>query len=181
MEAEEVTANDSQASVMEDTQIAHLAGVIDAIGAVTLKVVKDTDYRLDYTLHPMVNIRRPVDDDPLLGKMMAYCEERGVKYSIFEESHGANIDSSNVKITIKGAEDVRRFLEPMIDYLVSKYVRAEVMLSEIVPAIEDGKHLEKESFYELVGIKDDLRDSRTVGNEPKYTQEYFAEEWSLTE
>ena len=30
---------------MEDNQIAHLADVFDAVGAVRINVVKDTDYR----------------------------------------------------------------------------------------------------------------------------------------
>jgi len=47
--------------------------------------------------------------------------------------------------------------------------------------MEDGFHLKKEKFYELMEFADMIRDGNTRGTERKYNQEYFKEEWSITQ
>lgn len=181
MKTQNVTDIEPKSNSMENDQIAHLAGVFDAIGGVRIKVVKDADYRLDYTLRPMLRLQRPNKDDPLLGKLMAYCDEYRVRYSIIEKSHGGEKDSTSNRWVVKHPDSVERFLEPMMDYLVTNYFRAELMLTEVLPAIRDDKHRTKEGFYGLMGIGDKMREGRSLRSEPKYTQEYFGELWSLGE
>lgn len=181
METQNVTEAEPVWHSMENEQVAHLAGVFDAIGGVTIRVVHDTDYRLDYTAEPMLRLLRSNDEDPLLGKLMAYCDDEAVRYSITEKSHGADRDSTSIEWVVKHPDSVERFLEPMMDYLVSNYFRAELMLEVVLPAIENGDHRTKEGFYELMGVAEKLREGQTLRQEPKYTQEFFEEEWSLTE
>lgn len=180
METQNVTDIEPEMNSVEKDQIAHLAGVLDAVGAVRINVVKDSDYRLDYTLQPMLRLLRPNEDDPILGKLVAYCDEYGVRYSITKKSHGGDRDSTSIQWTVKDAESVERFLEPMMDYLVTNYFRAELMLTEVLPAIRDDKHRTKQGFYELMGIADTMREGRSLRKEPKYTQEYFGDEWSIS-
>lgn len=179
METQNVTETEAEMDSVEDIQIAHLAGAFDAIGGVTLRVVKDTDYRLDYTLEPMLRLLRPNEDDPLLGKLMAYCDDEGVRYTINEKSHGADRESTSIEWVVKHPDSVERFLEPMMDYLVTNFFRAELMLEVVIPAIRDGKHREKQGFYELMEVAEKLREGKTLRKEPKYTQEYFADKWSI--
>lgn len=181
METQSVTEAETQMNSVEDEQIAHLAGVFDAIGGVTLRVIKDSDYRLNYTLEPMLRLQRPNEDDPVLGKLMAYCDEEGVRYTITDKSHGADRESNSVEWIVKDPDSVERFLEPMMDYLVTNYFRAELMLEVVLPAIRSGKHREKQGFYELMEVVEKLREGKTLRKEPKYTQEYFADEWSITQ
>jgi hypothetical protein len=165
---------------VKDTQVAHLAGVFDAVGTISLQVVKSSDYRIGYTIQPILKLYRSNEEDPLLGKLLAYCDENGIKYNVGEQSHGKDVGTS-VAITINDADSVERFLEPMMDYFVTNYIRADLMISEALPALRDEMHRNKEGFYELVGLSEQLREGRTKTGNVKYTQEYFAEEWSLPE
>lgn len=179
MSTQNLTDDDTEQNSVQDDQIAHIAGVFDAVGTISLRVVKDNDYRLNYTLQPIVQVIRPNEDDPIMGKLMAYCDEQGVRYGISEKSHGPDRDRNSIMLTVKEPESVQRFLEPLMDYLVTKYFEAEVMVGEIVPAIKDGKHLEKQGFYDLMALVEELRSqSADLRKSTKYTQEFFAEEWS---
>jgi len=167
---------------VEEEEIAHLAGVIDAVGTVTVHITKNDSYSVGYNFEPIVRLIRPKDDnDPILGKVLAYCDENGIKHSISEKSHGPERSSESYEFMIKSPESVRRFLEPMLPHLVTKYEPALVMLEHIVPRMEDDLHLNKEGFYKLMEFADAIRASIRRGTESKYDQQYFAEEWSLAE
>lgn len=182
METQNITDSKPELNSMENDQIAHLAGFFDAVGNITIRVVKNSNYSLNYTLHSMLEVYRPSDDDPILGKLLAYCDENEVRYGISEQSHGAERDSTSVKWTVKEPDSVEQFLQPMMDYLVSKFFEAELMLTQILPAIRNGDHRERQGFYELMGLSDELiRRSTSNKKESKYTQEYFKDEWSITE
>lgn len=182
MENQTVTVIEYEQYSVEDEQIAHLAGVIDSSGSVTIRVRKDTDYRLDYTLSPQVSVRRANEEDPILGKLMAYCEEHGVKFSTVENSHGADEERTSIELVVKDMDSVERFLEPLMDYLVTKYYPAEAILEYVIPAIREGEHTTEEGFIELMGIADEIRSATAERRGGvKYTQEYFKEKWSATQ
>lgn len=167
---------------MEETDVAHLAGVFDAVGTITVHISKNSRYTIGYQYQAVVRMVRPKDDsDPLMGKVMAYCEENGVQYSISEKTQTNHETSKSHELFIKNPESIRRFLEPMMPYFVTQYDRAGIMLAEIIPRIEDGKHQTKEGFYELMRFADALRSPDRKGPEPKYTQEYFEDEFSIGE
>ena len=47
-----------------------------------------------------------------------------------------------------------------------------------IPSIEQRKHLTKLGFYEIIKALDKIRDETRQGTNPKYTAEFFCEEWS---
>lgn len=182
METQQLQTRGGSNPDMEDTEIAHLAGVLDAVGTVSVHVSKNDRYSIGYQYQAVVRVIRPMDDnDPLMGKLMAYSDELGVKHSISEKSHGPDSDSKSYEWFCKNPESIRRFLEPMLPYLVTQYEKAVIMLEQIVPRIEDGLHREKQGFYELMEFADMIREDNRRGTELKYTQDYFAEEWSIIE
>lgn len=162
--------------IVKETDIAHLAGVIDAIGNIRVSVIKDSDYRIDYDLRPMVQLTRPNKEDPLLGKLMQYSDEVEAKYSIIEKQHDTG-DGVSIEWKVEGSENIEAVLDPLLDYMVSKFHPTVLMLTEILPALEDGEHRTKEGFYEIIGMNDELREHKSDHGNVKYTQEYFAEEW----
>jgi hypothetical protein len=167
---------------VEENEIAHLAGVLDAVGTVTVHVSKNDKYSIGYQYQAVVRIIRPMDDsDPIMGKLMAYCDELGVRTSISEKSHGPDRDSQSYELHIKNPDSIRRFLEPMVPYLVTKYEPVVIMLEQIVPRLEDGLHRNKEGFYELMEFADMIREDNRRGTELKYTQSYFEDEWSIAQ
>jgi hypothetical protein len=181
MKTKQVTQLAVEPRSMEEKNIAHLAGVFDAVGNINLIISKDSSYRLGYNLRPTLKLYRPNEDDPVLGELVGYCEDNGVRYTITERTHGEEQDTVSIKWVVKHPDSIQRFLEPMMDYLLSHLIEAELMLTQILPAIEADKHRDREGFYELVGLADELRSRSQKGGNVKYTQEYFAEEWSIAE
>lgn len=159
---------------MEEIEIAHLAGYIDGSASITVHVNESDDYSVGYHFKPVVVIYVPRRDETMLGKLDAYCEDNFVQYAA-DEREGKENDS--VRWSVFEGDNIKRFLEPMLPYLVSRYHDANVMVEKIVPAVEDGEHREKRGLYELMEFADELRQSNRKGTDPKYTQEYFADEW----
>lgn len=177
--SEKITAGYDKWHSMQDTQEAHLAGVFDAVGGIALRVVKDDDYALNYTIRPHLSIRRPHQEDPILGKLMEFCDERAVKYSIGEKT-GRGQEKPSIEWTVTDPDSIEAFLEPLTDYLVTNYFRAELMLEVAIPSIRNGDHLRQDGFYQLVGVSEKLREGSRSRNKRKYTQEFFEKEWDLS-
>jgi len=168
---------------MDETDIAHLAGVLDAAGTVTVRITKNKRYSIGYQYSAIVELSRPAnDDDPLLGKLLAYCDEYGARYKLSEQS-GGDGESKSYRWRCNSPDNIGRFLDPLLPYLVTEYESAVIMIEQIVPRMEDGLHTEKEGFYELMEFADAVRDSnpRSRRRDLKYDQDYFAEAWSVAE
>ena len=159
---------------MDGTDIAHLAGAFDMKGHVTVEIFEKASATVGYTFIPKTQFSRPRWDETIVGKMTAYCEENYVTYDLIERS---GKKTSNYLIEIQGADNVRKFLTPLIPHLVTKYPPAMTMLEQILPRYEDKRHLTKQGFYEMMGFVDILRQYRRGGH-TKYSQDYFIELWS---
>jgi len=173
----ELKCRDVKSPDMEDVQIAHLAGVFDVAGSVTVQVSKNNRYSIGYQYQPVVRFHRPAnDDDPLMGKLMEYCDDLAVRYHISEKEHGAGRKPA-YEFTVKDAESIKRFLEPMAPYFVVRYEPASLLLDVVIPAVKDDEHTTKEGFLRLMPAADTLRGG--TSREVKYTTEYFEDEWGL--
>jgi hypothetical protein len=157
---------------MEDTEIAHLAGFVDSAGRITVHVAKNERYALDYELRPIIRIYIPETSEAMVGKIEAYCDDYGVKTTRTHKEA-----SHSYCIHIRDRASIRRFLEPMMDWLVIQYEAAIIMLDEILPAFEEGKHTDPEGFVEILRIAQPMR----VGprGEDQLRAEDFAEKWDV--
>lgn len=155
---------------MDDVQIAHLAGVFDAAGNLTVHIAPRDGYELGYEYRPLVRLNRNKKDSALIGKFDHYAQEQGIHPSIEEKEN-------HLEYEVYGPENIRAFLEPLLPHLVSKYELTLLMVDEILPAVEENEHLTKQGFYDLMGPADVIRKETTHGPDPKYTQEYFADEF----
>lgn len=171
MLTETVTLSEHQRRIVQSEQTAHLAGYFDARGSTYLNIRQKDSFRINYTIKPFVEIYGLNEDDPIVGKLLSYCDEYHIRNRI------ADRKNQNLIFQIDKPKSVERFLKPLRPYLVSNYVRTEVMLEEALPAIHDDQHRNKQGFYELVGLADEMRED----TESKYDQEYFAEKWSVAE
>jgi len=178
MKTENITASWNEWYRMKENKLAHLAGAFDIAGTVTVRVSKESDYSIGYSYQPIINIYRPKDvQDPIMGKVTEYCDEQVVKYTITEQSQGDGTETTSYTWVCKDRDSIEAFLEPLLPHLVTNYRPAMIMLETILPKVREGQHTSKEGFYELMGILDRLRPEH---HGSKYTQEYFAEEWSLS-
>lgn len=157
---------------MDEEDVAHLAGVLDAVGTLSADV-SQADTPVGYRLEPVVRIRRPASDRALLGKLAAYCEENGVRYDM----SGGTGESDPAVLEIRHPASVRAFLDPLVPYLASVRQEAMIVLEKIVPAVVEDDPLTKREFHRLVGYADRIRATDRSGTDPEYTQEFFAELW----
>jgi len=159
---------------METPEVAHLAGVFDAGGNITVEIAPNQSQRINYTYRPTLQISLSTDDEPLLGKLVAFCDEYRIKYNLKE-------NDSTTRLIIRDKGSIERFLEELSPYLVTTYEDARIMLQIVLPAVRNGDHRSKDGFYQLMKMADRLRESNKTRSNVKYDQEYFAEEWSLPE
>jgi hypothetical protein len=161
---------------MHETDIAHLAGVFDAVGTATVHVSKNDKYRIGYRYQPVIRLHRPIDEEAMMGKVMAYADEAGVRYHVKEKSGSGDGPSSNV-FSVNDAENIQRFLEPLTDYLVTALEPSLILLEDVLPAVQQGEHHTKAGFLSLMAPAERLREASHHGPEPKYTKSYFEELW----
>lgn len=158
---------------MHDEQIAHLAGVMDAAGTITVHIQPRDNYSIGYEFRPLIRIKRPESDAAIIGKLDEYAAQHDAEVHLEETDLGYELE-------VYGADNIEAFLEPMWEHLVAKYDAAHIMLKAIVPSVRNNDHLEKRGFYELMGAVDTLRYNINSGPDPKYTQEYFADEFGMS-
>jgi len=82
-----------------------------------------------------------------------YCEDHGVIYRTENRTNGSS------QIIIYQPESIKRFIEPIFSGLIQQQDEAEIMLDEILPMVEDGKHTTKRGMFEIAGHLDTLRES----------------------
>ena len=182
MQSKQLQTQGEKTPDVDETDIAHLAGVLDATGTVTVRVTKNKRYSIGFQYSAVVELSRPAnDDDPLLGKLLAYCDEYGARYKLSEAVNENG--SKSYRWVCNSPDNIERFLEPLLPFLVTEYESAVIMIEQIIPRMNDGLHTEKEGFYELMEFADVVRDSnpRNRRSDLKYDQDYFAEAWSVAE
>lgn len=157
---------------MKESDVIYLAGLVDGVGAFEVNVSPHDNYATGFRFEPKIRLSLHESDTAVLGMLDEYCEEVGVKYSVEEREA-----SETLRFVVQEPDDIYRFVDPLGDYLIRRYEAAVVMLSDILPAMKDGKHQSKQGLYELMKDVEKLRSNVGRGREPKYTQEWFEEEW----
>lgn len=150
---------------------AYVAGFFDACGTISISIQENELHKLGHQIQARVGIRKAQVEKyaPAAGRVMEYADSQKVKYTMNEYSDG-------IEFEIVIVDSIERFLEPLLDHLVATYEEAVVILEVALPLLRDGAQSDKQKFYELVGVADDLRERP---GSVKYTQEYFEDEWGL--
>jgi hypothetical protein len=149
----------------------YIGGLVDGRATLTVRISKVSSYTLGYTLQPMVKLSktRPfsiqtVDD---------WAAKNGIYAEVKETETGYTID-------INRQRDIARFLEQLYPYVQDKMEAFEIMLGDVLPAMERGDHYEsKESFVSIVEDVERIRQLTEGKGASKYTAEYFRDEWDL--
>ncbi|ACM57225.1 LAGLIDADG family homing endonuclease [Halorubrum lacusprofundi] len=156
---------------MEEHWMWYLTGMVDSVGVFSGKIKKDDEFSIGYRFTPTLSISRNEKKEVVLGMVDEYCEDHGVIYRTENRTNGSS------QIIIYQPESIKRFIEPIFSGLIQQQDEAEIMLDEILPMVEDGKHTTKRGMFEIAGHLDTLRESVFRGKKGKYTQGYFGHEW----
>jgi hypothetical protein len=152
-----------------------MAGLFDAEGCIGLDI---SPCGRIHRPTPVVNMQQVQDKTSLEMVFDRYCDVSDVEYSLTKREARDQVRQPTVEARVRAAEDIRKFLTPLLPLLYEKRRQAVIMLREILPRYEDGVHNTKEGFIEMMKWKQELDREKPMGKEDrKYTVEYFEELW----
>lgn len=154
---------------MEDIEVAHLAGLFDGVGTVTVHIGRDANYAIGYRVQPLVYITQHEDHTAMLGKLDAFAEDYHIHHTMVEMS------GPTIRFELSKPRSIERFLKKLLPYVVTQTEPSWLMLDEILPMIREDRHKTEDGVYKIAGVADKLRDSPHGGADPTYTQKYFKE------
>jgi len=156
-----------------------VAGWIDGDGSIRTQISPTERRKIGFQVQPKITSKQT--GCGALNAMSAlenFCKESGVEYNIDEIKREGN-ESSGYNFRIGGLSDVKTFLLEIEESLIVKQPQAKIMLNEIIPRMENKKHLEKDGFVEIVAWKDIMDSYKGGNNRSKYNLDYFKEEWDI--
>jgi exonuclease VII small subunit len=166
-----------QLTPMVSIQHTQVAGVFDAEGWVGVSIVERPDRGIGYRAEPSAMIDQTGSGGRLVGALEEWCHANNIKSSTYvNEMDGNRHDQFSLRI--RNPTEVRSFLEAIESKLIVKYEQAQIMLDEILPIFEEGRHNTKRGLLEVVEAKEKM-DSYKGGNRGKYTMEYFEDIWDV--
>lgn len=158
-------------TVRAEIEQRYVAGIIDAEGSVRTTISSSEYGDVPYNIGSRADMglgEFPTDLKEIIDN---HCSRIGVEPSYYRENEG-----DVTRMVISGRESVESFLRSIYPYSIIKREQIEIMLEEIIPRMEDGKHLHKKGFLELMKYVDKMN-SLKGGKRGKYVREYFVNEW----
>ncbi|MFC6717928.1 hypothetical protein ACFQGT_09835 [Natrialbaceae archaeon GCM10025810] len=148
---------------------AYVAGIIDSGSAITVSVTKNKDSRLGYRITPEIRLRRK--NPEVLSILDSWAMDQGVNGKIHQMG-------DSLEWRLSSRDGVRNFLEALQPYLIVHDNSAQILLTEVLPRLEDGVHNDKEGFLKIVEYADMIRDERSSPS-AKYDVDYFEDLWEI--
>lgn len=92
-----------------------------------------------------------------------------------------NKDGSGIwfRFGVYSRSGAKKFLGAIYPYLIIRRKQAKIILEEIIPRMENGVHLNKEGFLEIINFADQISALNGHGVRKKYTYDFFKELWGL--
>lgn len=151
----------------------YVASAVD-FGSNLKVVIRDVDdAAVGYRLVPTLYIANP--NRPVMGFLDEFCENHGLHPLIREK--GENPTRYQLEITRR--DDLHHFLRLIQPYVIARQVPVDVLVEDLLPGLDEGKHSDEEGFLELMGYVDQIREHTHGTGKRKYTQEYFRDEFGL--
>lgn len=151
----------------------YIAGLVDSKCNLIVTVKKTDDTGVGYRV--AIKIRFKTKQDLALLVFDDYCRSLGINATITRSDEESRSD----QIALTARDDIEIFLTSLRDYLLVRRDAVDLLLDSILPALENGKHLNRETFPALIAIIDTFRQKAGRGNRAKYTLDYFLNEWDL--
>jgi DNA-dependent RNA polymerase auxiliary subunit epsilon len=165
-------------AVQVSAATSQMAGLFDGEGCIRVAVSKDESLQTGYKHTPAVMAKQNQQGTILERVFDTYCSYYDVKYATDGEREPRPNRQPAVCCRVYSAKDIRNFLAPLLPVLWEKRRQAAIMLREILPRYENGVHLTKSGFIEMMRWKRELDREKPMSDEDrKYTVEYFEELW----
>lgn len=164
-------ATEHSESEIEDWMYPYLAGALDFTSGLQVKIKKSSDYKLGYTIFPVVRFANTTQTP--LGMIDMVCEEYDINTTMSQRKSGT------YSLQISGAENIKILFNEIDPYLIGTTQQVGILLHSVIPALERGDHRDKHSFIRMMDDVEELRSYNNRGRDSKYTKEFFKDEWNM--
>ena len=163
--------NDSEQS---DWLLPYVAGVVDNHFNLVVTLSEASSRAVGVRVQPTV--RYKFEQDATQRVLNQYCHKIGVDPRMNKK----DTTYGQYEFVIGRRDDIKTFLQPLQPYLVVRDAAVELLIDNIIPALNSGAHGEKESFLQLVQTIDTFRNKAGRANRSKYDYDYFKQKWNLS-
>jgi hypothetical protein len=149
---------------------AYVAAAIDFGGNFAMMITTSEGSAVGYFIQPQLRITNT--SQTALGFIAEFCDQHEIDTQLSE-------NRGSYRVAIGKRDDLTKMLKLVRPYVVAKHNAVEIMLKNLLPGLELGKASSKEGFVQLMQYVDQIREDTPTRSEPKYTEDYFREEWDL--
>lgn len=148
----------------------YLAGALDFTTGLHARVQKSKSHSLGYTIVPTVTFVH--QNKTPLGMVDMICEQHGISTSMNQR------DSGTYRLQVTGSDNIKTLLENIEPFIIGSAEQVNIMVNNIIPALELGEHHDKDGFIDVMDSIDNLRQYSSTRGTSKYTKEFFEDEWN---
>lgn len=152
----------------------YIGALVDNHFNILVKVAKDQQRKIGYRVAPELRWKTEHQAGATLVK--EFCVENDISAHVVEKH---NQTYTSYEVTITRRNGIRRFIELVRPYTPVREDAITILADKILPAMEDGAHLERESFLEMMRLVSTFREAAGRANRAKYDYEYFQKEWDI--
>jgi hypothetical protein len=147
-----------------------VAAVVDFGSSFSIKVTTQSSSRVGYIISPQISVSST--SPAVMGFLEEFTENHG-----FHPQFRGDKNSDSIRMEVTKRADVEQLLRLVEPYIIARREATVIMLDDLLPGLNEGKHSSEEGFVELMGYVDQIRDATTRRADPKYTQDYFRDEF----
>lgn len=148
----------------------YVAGAVDFGSNLRVSVQKAADTKVGYRIAPQLHFTN--SDRTPLGFLDEFCEQHDMHPQ-------TRSDNTSYRLEVNRRDDLERFLRGVEPYLIGRAEETEILLKNLLPGLQMGKHSSKEGFLKMVQHADRIREIAGLRTDVKYDEAYFREEWDL--
>lgn len=148
----------------------YVAAVVDFGSNFSLSVTDTGTVDVGYYIQPSIKISNT--NATVIGFLDEFCENHGIEPNVRETTN-------TFVIEIGKRDDLKLFLQLVEPYVIAQDTAVQIMLKNLLPGLQMGKHTEKRGFLKMMGYVDEIREHTTQRSKPKYTQNYFRDEFGM--
>ena len=165
-----MTGTDRKERPDEPWKYPYVAGIMDFGSNLQARVKKESGARFGHLIHVQIHIEStsPV----VMGFLDEFCINHGIEPRVREMEH-------NFRLEIAKRDDVRDFLRLVQPFVIPRAEPIKIILDDLIPGLDNRLGNTEDGFLELMGYVDEIRSHTASRREPKYTQDYFRDEFNM--
>nr|BDD45109.1 hypothetical protein 41 [bacterium] len=149
----------------------YAAGALDWGGQLQASLRKKESSKFGY--EPTFGISFEKSSPEAVGLIDEFCEDLGLHPKAAVKSREDANDQYRVRLSRR--DDVKEFLETVGPFLVARHEQVQILLEDVFPALEEGRHQTAEGMVEVASMLDRFHEEGFQrGQHKKYDAETVA-------